>query len=250
VDYDFWRANLGATSGTGLNADGNGNGIVDSADYVLWRKLSTPTFARGDYNHDGNVSALDYGTWRANFGATSGTALSADGNTNGSVDAADYVIWRKRSNTGAATAATTAVENGVIAVPDRNDPASTSSTTLTNDALKTGAVHTTAVRDNSKYDAIGLALLASRPSIAELRQRFSARSTQTSSRDIVTSEQGLLKWVQHQFAVERPEIHYLREIGATIDGSNELPILDKHAAAICDFTAVDSALEVLFETLD
>ena len=36
-DYDFWKANFGATSGPGLFADGNGNGIVDRGDYTVWR---------------------------------------------------------------------------------------------------------------------------------------------------------------------------------------------------------------------
>ncbi|HVT28324.1 MAG TPA: Ig-like domain-containing protein, partial [Lacipirellulaceae bacterium] len=37
-DYQTWRSNFGATSGPALAADGSGNGIVDAADYVLWRK--------------------------------------------------------------------------------------------------------------------------------------------------------------------------------------------------------------------
>jgi serine/threonine protein kinase len=43
TDYGIWRAAFGAT-GLGLSADGNGNGIVDAADYVLWRK-NRATFA-------------------------------------------------------------------------------------------------------------------------------------------------------------------------------------------------------------
>jgi uncharacterized delta-60 repeat protein len=47
----------------------------------------------GDFNRDGTVNNLDYGTWRASFGQT-GNGLAADGNGNGIIDTADYVVWR------------------------------------------------------------------------------------------------------------------------------------------------------------
>ena len=40
ADYDTWKAHFGETGAfpvNGINADGNGNGIVDAADYVVWR---------------------------------------------------------------------------------------------------------------------------------------------------------------------------------------------------------------------
>ena len=40
ADHQFWRTNFDATSGTGLQADGNGNNIVDAADYVLLVEVS------------------------------------------------------------------------------------------------------------------------------------------------------------------------------------------------------------------
>jgi len=39
ADYSMWSASFGVTSGPALNADGNGNLIVDAADYVVWRKF-------------------------------------------------------------------------------------------------------------------------------------------------------------------------------------------------------------------
>jgi hypothetical protein len=50
----------------------------------------------GDYNGDGVVDAADYQVWRANFGDT--TSLVADGNGDGVVNTGDYVLWR--SNVG------------------------------------------------------------------------------------------------------------------------------------------------------
>ncbi len=59
-----------------ITGDYNRNGVVDAADYVLWRN--------GDIAADGNgdtvVDSLDYDIWRGNFGATSG-AGSALGST-------------------------------------------------------------------------------------------------------------------------------------------------------------------------
>ncbi|HEX4413447.1 MAG TPA: PEP-CTERM sorting domain-containing protein [Lacipirellulaceae bacterium] len=46
----------------------------------------------GDYNGDGVVNAADYVVWRDNAGSM--TSLAADGNLNGVVDTSDYMIWR------------------------------------------------------------------------------------------------------------------------------------------------------------
>ena len=47
----------------------------------------------GDYNQNGVVDAADYTVWRDTLGQ-SGESLAADGNSNGSVEAADYVVWK------------------------------------------------------------------------------------------------------------------------------------------------------------
>ncbi len=47
----------------------------------------------GDYNHDGVVDAADYSVWRDSLGET-GSNLAADGNGNGRIDAADYSLWK------------------------------------------------------------------------------------------------------------------------------------------------------------
>jgi autotransporter-associated beta strand protein len=46
----------------------------------------------GDYNHDGIVDAADYTVWRDSLGST--TNLAADGNGNGVIDAGDYDVWK------------------------------------------------------------------------------------------------------------------------------------------------------------
>jgi hypothetical protein len=54
-----------------LTGDYNFNGVVDAADYVVWRKtLNSTTDLRADGNGDGVVNQEDWQVWRANFGRT------------------------------------------------------------------------------------------------------------------------------------------------------------------------------------
>ncbi len=41
LDYAKWRDNFGKFVAQGNNADGNSNGVIDAADYVLWRKAAS-----------------------------------------------------------------------------------------------------------------------------------------------------------------------------------------------------------------
>jgi len=62
-----------------LNGDYNVNGVVDGADYVLWRHaMQTGGPLAGDTTPE-SVSAADYQLWRANFGQTgaAGSLLDA-----------------------------------------------------------------------------------------------------------------------------------------------------------------------------
>jgi hypothetical protein len=69
------------------NADFNGNGTVDAADYVVWRKneglAGTGAQMTGDANGDMNVDAADYSIWRATFA----TSVPASGSNIDSVAA-------------------------------------------------------------------------------------------------------------------------------------------------------------------
>jgi hypothetical protein len=62
------------------SADYNHNGLVDAADYVLWRKTNNTTVPAGsgaDGNNDGSVNGLDYALWKSHFGAAMGSGAGA-----------------------------------------------------------------------------------------------------------------------------------------------------------------------------
>ncbi|TWT33546.1 Serpin (serine protease inhibitor) [Posidoniimonas corsicana] len=61
----------------------------------------------GDFDNSGVVDQADYALWRSSYGQT-GSRLQADGNGDGRVDSADYTVWR--DNLGATAAAPLVVE--------------------------------------------------------------------------------------------------------------------------------------------
>jgi hypothetical protein len=99
-------------------ADGSGSFVVnygagstfDPTEVTLsgFQAVALP----GDYNHNGIVDAADYTVWRDSLGST-GAGLAADGNINGVIDAGDYIVWKSHFGThagsGAGGSTTTAV---------------------------------------------------------------------------------------------------------------------------------------------
>jgi hypothetical protein len=64
----------------GVPGDYNANGLVDAADYVIWRKNSGTAFQLTNEvagTTPGQVTTDDYDAWRARFGNTSGSGLGA-----------------------------------------------------------------------------------------------------------------------------------------------------------------------------
>jgi hypothetical protein len=87
-------------------------GLVESLEPDFFRDRMFPALAPGDYNADGVVDAADYNLWRATFGSQ--TRLAADGNKNGVIDAADYAIWRSALVTARGVVAVAAPEPGTM----------------------------------------------------------------------------------------------------------------------------------------
>lgn len=61
-------------------------------DFVMALSASPPLASMGDFNSDGVVDAADYAVWRDTLNAT-GSGLSADANFDGVVNMSDYDIW-------------------------------------------------------------------------------------------------------------------------------------------------------------
>ena len=58
--------------------DYNGNGIVDAADYTVWRdSLGSTGSLAADGDASGVIDVGDYGVWKANFGSHAGIGAGA-----------------------------------------------------------------------------------------------------------------------------------------------------------------------------
>lgn len=89
--------NLGSAYNTSIFGGANGDlvfkfGVLNGS-LVTAPVTYVSTGVAGDYNHNGVVDAADYVVWRKTLGQT-GAGLAADGDNNGTVNSADYAIWR------------------------------------------------------------------------------------------------------------------------------------------------------------
>ncbi len=82
-------ANLMSPSGTSQQLNST---QIATARASTFAQAFTPLLA-GDYNGNGVVDAADYVMWRNSLNQ-SGTGLPADGNANGRIDTGDYTVWR------------------------------------------------------------------------------------------------------------------------------------------------------------
>jgi fibronectin-binding autotransporter adhesin len=70
---------LSVVASAGIAGDYNNNGIVDAADYVVWRSsLGSTTNLAADGNRNGVIDSGDLSVWRANFGQTGGSSANIE----------------------------------------------------------------------------------------------------------------------------------------------------------------------------
>jgi hypothetical protein len=58
--------------------------------------VSTPPALPGDFNLNGVVDAADYVLWRDHLGDSTETALNGNGDGENGVDDGDYALWREQ----------------------------------------------------------------------------------------------------------------------------------------------------------
>jgi len=94
-----WTSLAGGSSSYSFYLAINGNWGSGSATvfYDNFRLVNINAPLTGDYNSDGLVDAADYTVWRNTLGSTDD--LRADGNLNGVVDATDYQLWKANFGT-------------------------------------------------------------------------------------------------------------------------------------------------------
>lgn len=88
VDYGTGAGDLITVTALPVPGDYNNNGLVDAADYVIWRKTNgTATQLQNEVSGvtPGQVTQEDYDAWRARFGNTSGSGGGALDGSGGSV---------------------------------------------------------------------------------------------------------------------------------------------------------------------
>jgi len=83
------------------------------------RLLTAEPELPGDYDHDGLVDAADYTVWRDRLGQTSVTPYTGpDGDGDGQISAADYTVWKSHFGTAAGSGATASAGDPAEAVPE------------------------------------------------------------------------------------------------------------------------------------
>jgi fibronectin-binding autotransporter adhesin len=99
----------GGLSGTfqSINLPALGAGLMWNATHLYTNGVLSVTLV-GDYNGNGIVDAADYTVWRDTLGQ-SGTGLAADGNANKQIDSGDFDAWRNHFGESAGIGAAAAV---------------------------------------------------------------------------------------------------------------------------------------------
>ena len=76
-NYNTALDNVSVNAVPGTPGDYNSNGLVDAADYVVWRKNSGTTNVLPNDPIGGTIGTVQYNQWRSHFGQTAGSGGGA-----------------------------------------------------------------------------------------------------------------------------------------------------------------------------
>jgi hypothetical protein len=96
ADWSFWQwSHTGSISGipAAVDRDAFTGSMEELADRFI------PAYHAGDFNRDGIVDAADYVMYRKTLGKTVSMGTQADGNLNGTIDADDFRVWKQNVGT-------------------------------------------------------------------------------------------------------------------------------------------------------
>jgi GH25 family lysozyme M1 (1,4-beta-N-acetylmuramidase) len=122
--WTFWQWSDGADSiAKSQPVPGTSGNIDRDVFYGTTQQLTALLIHNvpGDYNHDGVVDAADYVVYRNSKGST--VNLAADGNNNQVVDAADYTFWRSHLGQTAGSGTRSGAETAALAQFAAPEPA-------------------------------------------------------------------------------------------------------------------------------
>lgn len=89
--YKFWQYAQGSVPGISGNVDKD----VFNGTFQQMIQQYSPNYSNGDYNNNGVVDAADYVLWRKTMGNSVNVGVAADGDLSGTIDAGDYSTWRQ-----------------------------------------------------------------------------------------------------------------------------------------------------------
>jgi hypothetical protein len=127
-----------------LVGDYNRNGVVDAADFVLWKKQfgqSVPPFSGADGNGNGVIDQGDYDVWKANFGNSlppgSGSIIAGGGmsESNSNSSQASAASLESNAGSGLGGQSTGAASPPVALPPDTASTDTSSDSSLTSQSL-------------------------------------------------------------------------------------------------------------------
>jgi hypothetical protein len=72
---------LSVVATAGAAGDYNANGVVDAADYVIWRNNQGTTHVLANDTIGGTIGVAQYYQWRAHFGQSAGSGAAVAANT-------------------------------------------------------------------------------------------------------------------------------------------------------------------------